>query len=72
MTPTPDSLTRQWFQEVWNEGREDAIDRLLAPDAIVHGLGGSDAAPMRGPEAFKPVFRTFREARSRAGTSSIF
>jgi predicted ester cyclase len=55
-------LTRQWFQEVWNEGREEAIDRLLAPDAVVHGLGGSDAAPMRGPAAFKPVFHTFREA----------
>jgi steroid delta-isomerase-like uncharacterized protein len=62
VAPNPDELTRQWFQQVWNEGREDAIDRLLATDAVVHGLGGSDAAPMKGPAAFKPVFHTFREA----------
>jgi predicted ester cyclase len=62
VTPTPDSLTRQWFQEVWNDGDERAIDRLLSPDAVVHGLGGSDESPMRGPDAFKPVFRTFRAA----------
>jgi steroid delta-isomerase-like uncharacterized protein len=62
MTPTPDSLTRQWFQEVWNEGREEAIDRLLAADSIVYGLGGTTDAPMVGPAAFRPVFHTFRGA----------
>ena len=36
MLTTPEALTRQWFTEVWDEGREDAIDRLLAPDGIVH------------------------------------
>jgi len=38
MSGTPDAIMRQWFREVWDEGREDAIDRLIAPDAKVHGL----------------------------------
>jgi predicted ester cyclase len=58
MRPTPDELTREWFEQVWNGGDETAIDRLLAPDAKVHGLGG----PMVGPDGFKPMWRTFRAA----------
>ena len=55
----PDALQRQWFEEVWNQGREDAIDRMLAPDAELHGMV---TGPMRGPEAFKGMWRTFRAA----------
>ena len=62
MTPTPDALVRQWFREVWDEGREETIDRLLSPDAVVHGLSGPGGPDMIGPEQFKPVFHTFREA----------
>lgn len=63
MATTAEAVTRQWFQEVWDEGREDAIDRLGASDMVVHGLGGPDAPPMRGREGFKTnVFRVFREA----------
>jgi steroid delta-isomerase-like uncharacterized protein len=47
---------RQWFTEVWNERREDAIDRLMAPDGRVHGLGGEVIV---GPAAFKPFYRAF-------------
>ena len=59
---TPDALARQWFKEVWDEGNEAAIDRIMAPDARVHGLSPADGPPMIGPAAFKPVFHTFREA----------
>ena len=51
---SPDTVMRQWFQEVWNERREDAIDRLMASDAQVHGLAPSAIA---GPEGFKPFHR---------------
>jgi predicted ester cyclase len=34
----------------------------MAPDTPVHGLGPAGAPPMVGPEAFKEVFRVFREA----------
>ena len=60
MTPKPDDLTRQWFEQVWNQGSEEAIDRLLASDAKIHGLGGA----MTGPDGFKPMWRTFRAAFS--------
>jgi len=40
----------------------DAIERLMAADAVVHGLSGPDGPPIVGPAAFKPVFHTFREA----------
>lgn len=62
---TPDQLVRQWFEEVWNEGREDAIDRLMAPDVLVHGLSGPHGVSViRGPQEFKPFFRTMRAALS--------
>ena len=59
---TPEAVVRQWFKEVWDEGNESAIDRLMAPDGHVHGLGAPGAPPLIGPAAFKPVFHTFREA----------
>jgi predicted ester cyclase len=55
----PDQIARQWFREVWDEGREEAIDRLMAPDALVHGLA---TGSLKGPAEFKPLFRMFREA----------
>jgi predicted ester cyclase len=62
MAKAPDAVVREWFKEVWDEGREDAIDRLMAPTAQVHGLGGPGGAPMVGPAAFKQIFHTFRDA----------
>jgi hypothetical protein len=37
-------LIRQWFEEVWNKGREEAIDALCAKNAVGHGqtLDGTD------------------------------
>ena len=62
MVNTPDAVARQWFKEVWDEGREEAIDRLADADMIVHGLERLHAPPRRGTAAFKTVFHTFREA----------
>ena len=62
MAPTPETVVRQWFKEVWDEGREEAIDRLAAPNLIAHGLGGPSAPPLRSTAEFKSLFHTFREA----------
>jgi predicted ester cyclase len=56
---TPNAVVRAWFKEVQDEGDEDAIDRLMAPDAVAHGLGPDR---IRGPDAFKPYVRTMRGA----------
>jgi steroid delta-isomerase-like uncharacterized protein len=59
MSVQPDVVMRTWFEEVWNQGREDTIERIFAADGLAHGLPGG---PMRGPEGFRPVFRQFRGA----------
>jgi steroid delta-isomerase-like uncharacterized protein len=59
MTMQPDAVLRAWFNEVWCEGQEAAIDRYLAADAVAHGLPGGD---MNGPAGFRPIFHTFRAA----------
>ena len=51
-------VVRRWFEEVWNQGRVETIDELMATDAVAHGLG----ADMHGPEQFKPFHAQFREA----------
>src|SRR4051794_18016914 len=59
MSQANNDLIRRWFEEVWNQGRESTIDELLAPNAIVHGLGDGDVK-LRGPEEFKPLVRNLR------------
>ena len=59
MPESANDVVRRWFKEVWDEGREETIDELMAPYAVAYGLPGG---PIQGPTAFKPVFRTFREA----------
>jgi steroid delta-isomerase-like uncharacterized protein len=55
------SLSRRWFEEVWNQGRTRAIDELLAPDCVAHGLG-EEGQPLRGPEHFRRFYDQFRSA----------
>jgi predicted ester cyclase len=57
--PVPEVVMRRWFDEVWNQRRDQAIDDLMAFDAVAHGLGSE---PLRGTAAFKPFFRAFLQA----------
>lgn len=50
-------LIRRWFDEVWNQGRTDAIDELLASDATIHGLAPGD---LTGPSAFRAFHSALR------------
>jgi predicted ester cyclase len=59
MSQSPDAIIRQWFKEVWDEGREDAIDRLFHTDGVSYGLKSD---PMRGPSQVKAFVRTLRGA----------
>jgi len=56
------ALIRRWFEEVWNEGREEAIDEMFAADGVAHGLADEGGEELRGPAGYKPFFRRFREA----------
>ena len=59
MPATPSEILRIWFERVWNQGDESTIDELYGPTAVANGL---PAAPIPGPEGFKPFFRAFRAA----------
>jgi steroid delta-isomerase-like uncharacterized protein len=62
MTKENDALIRRWFEEVWNKGREEAIDEMFAEDGVANGLTDESGQALRGPAGFKPFFRKFREA----------
>ena len=57
-----DALVRRWFEEVWNKGREEAVDEMFAEEGVANGLVDESGEPLRGPSGFKPFFRKFREA----------
>jgi steroid delta-isomerase-like uncharacterized protein len=56
-------ILRRWFEEVWNQGREQTIDELLAPDGVAYGLT-DPAETHRGPAAFKSFWAQLRGAFS--------
>ena len=53
------ALIRRWFDEVWNQGRQDLIDQFRSPDATAVGLGEGDAK-VQGPAAFKAFYSQMR------------
>jgi steroid delta-isomerase-like uncharacterized protein len=59
---TTKTIAHEWFEEVWNKRQIEAIDRLLAEDAIAHGLADESGGELRGPVGFKPFFLKFSQA----------
>lgn len=53
------TLLYKWFNEVWNQNDEEAIDKLMASDAKAHGIL-TDNDP-RGAEGFKLFFNDFKK-----------
>ena len=51
------TLVHRWMEQVWNNGREEAIDEMMEADAVVHGI---DDIKESGTKAFKEFFRNFR------------
>ncbi|HKV34771.1 MAG TPA: ester cyclase [Pyrinomonadaceae bacterium] len=56
------ALIRRWFEEVWNQGRSDVIDELLAEDAVIHGLVDGAGNPVNGLDGFHDFHTQFRGA----------
>jgi len=56
------AFIRRWFDEVWNRGREEAVDEMLSDECVANGLAGESGQAPRGPAGFKPFFRKFRES----------
>src|SRR5260370_32892589 len=55
------AITHRWFQEVWNQGQEQTIDELLAPQIVAFGLGEGEATVHNAAE-FKGFWRNLRSA----------
>ena len=59
MSEANKTVVRRWFEEVWNQGREETIDELFAENGIAYGLGDTEA-PVQGPPGIKPFVRNLR------------
>lgn len=62
MSDQQETLLHRWFEEVWNKGRAEAIDEMFASDGIAHGLTDQSGNELKGPEGYKPFFKSFRTA----------
>lgn len=49
-------VLRRWFEDVWNQQRDEAIEELLAPDAKFHALWGG----LSGPAGFRQFAKQLR------------
>ena len=58
------TLMHRWFEEVWNKGRESAIDELAHPDTRGNGLFGEGGKEIDGMAEFKVFYRNFQSALS--------
>ena len=52
------TLARRWFEEVWNQKSEAAIDALFGAESRAYGFPEPDSV-VTGPEAFKQLHRDF-------------
>ncbi len=52
------TLLYKWFDEVWNNGDEQAIDRLMTSESPAKGIIGDDQP--KGADGFKIFFNDFR------------
>ena len=58
MRDTKSTLLHKWFDEVWNNDNESAIEQLMTSDSHAHGII-TEGQP-EGAEGFKIFFRGFR------------
>lgn len=55
------ALMRRWFEEVWNQGKIETVNELLAEDAV--GMGqGEPGVEIHGPSDFIPFVQRIRGA----------
>lgn len=56
MSEANKQLARRWFEEVWNEKTEAAIDEMYHPEGRAYGLPDAQSV-LVGPEEFKKFHR---------------
>ncbi|HTH53238.1 MAG TPA: ester cyclase [Edaphobacter sp.] len=58
------TFIERWFEEVWNKGREEAIDEMCRPDAVSHGLNHPDGTEVSDRQEFKAFHKQFQASFS--------
>ncbi|HWJ25863.1 MAG TPA: ester cyclase [Flavisolibacter sp.] len=58
MRDVQSTVLYRWFNDVWNNDDENAIEKLMNPDTYAHGIF-KNGEPI-GAEGFKKFFREFR------------
>lgn len=58
MPDTNKEVAVRWFDQVWNQKSEAAIDELFSPQGNAYGFPEPDSV-VTGPEAFKQLHRDF-------------
>jgi predicted ester cyclase len=58
------TILRRWFEEVWNQGRESAIDEMSYHHVQGHGLQAPEGNEVNSMDSFKAYFRQMRAALS--------
>ena len=53
-------LMVRYFEDVWNRGKLDVLDEIIAADYLNHSASIADPRP--GPEDLKPIVRAMRAA----------
>jgi predicted ester cyclase len=57
-----ENFMHRWFEEVWNQKREEAIDEMCDENVVANGLTDAEGKTVRGIESYKNLFRTFLAA----------
>lgn len=57
-----ETFMHRWFDEVWNNKSEKAIDEMCAEDVIANGLTDAEGNTVRGIDSYKNLFRAFISA----------
>lgn len=52
-------LVTRYFEDVWNRGKLDVLDEIMAPDYVNHSP--SIPNPKPGPADLKPIVKSMRE-----------
>jgi steroid delta-isomerase-like uncharacterized protein len=54
------ALITRWYEEVWNNGNDSAIDELFHPEGHARGVPQPDS-DLIGPAGFKTLYHGFRQ-----------
>jgi predicted ester cyclase len=57
-------ILKDWYEQVWNQNNEAAVDEFLAPDVIIHNLLAGDGEKTMDLATFKRLFRAMRSELS--------